>query len=623
MDKELILKEIQDQIKLGLDYMSPKRQIFRDRLIKYVDRNKDDEKVGVNTLYASTQLYIALKYQDELNVLIKPRKFGDEEYADNLTDLAQYDRKEMWLNRLDHKRYFDECIFWYSIKTKDWRDDSKKVVKVWFKDPITWIPDPYGNYIRWFRWHYFEQEMPLSEMKQIKWYNEDEVEAYKLTELENNKTYRNAVNWTNNVIDNTLNKMVAVYSWYMYYEWKLYIVVVSPNIDKLFKFEEVTPVTQEEKISWYVDIKSVVNVSWFSPDDSPTGISLADLVEDKQKAQSILLNLRLIDAKFSTFWQTNLVNTSLIKDTTDLSRPSINTKWIWVNAGNNSLSNAVYPVPRQNILADSFNVSNELTRQIQLDTWIDSRSLWVQWDKNITLGEAQQIQANANVIFGLNIEVSNWADEDFWKYIWHRSYLEFFSSSDKKFVRIANWYWTNQVIFRKDDFLWWWDIDITIESAKKVMQERNRMKTDFMATLPMILQNPDTPKIVKSIAFRYSLKLQWHTREYQYLLNPYYSTEELKAKEYIQIVNINKTFEITANNLKEDLMTYYILLQYALDTEAKTIMLKKLEKALIETWQNLTSQDNGMGWLLNSTSNQLVSNAIWQNQNKVESLQSV
>jgi hypothetical protein len=68
----------------------------------------------------------------------------------------------------------------------------------------------------------------------------------------------------------------------------------------------------------------------------------------------------------------------MIKDTGELARPSINTKWIGTNANGQNLSNAVFPVPRQSIMADSYNVSQELVRQIQLDTGIDSRSLGIQ-----------------------------------------------------------------------------------------------------------------------------------------------------------------------------------------------------------------------------------------------------
>jgi hypothetical protein len=45
LNKQEILKEISDQIKLGLYYILPKREIFRDNISKYVDQNKDDEKI--------------------------------------------------------------------------------------------------------------------------------------------------------------------------------------------------------------------------------------------------------------------------------------------------------------------------------------------------------------------------------------------------------------------------------------------------------------------------------------------------------------------------------------------------------------------------------------------------
>ena len=220
----------------------------------------------------------------------------------------------------------------------------------------------------------------------MKGYNEDEVDTYIMTELQNNRTYRNQAQGTNDVIDNTEDRIVSVYSGYTRIKGKLYSVTIDSKITSLLKFEEVKPVTKEEKKTKEVSMKSCVNMSWFSPvRGNPCGISMADLILDKQKAQSILLNLRLIDAKFNTFGQINLVNTSLVKDTGELTRPSINTKWIGVNAGEQSMSNAVYPVPRQSIMADSFNVSQEIVRQIQLDTGIDSRSLGVQGDKNITL----------------------------------------------------------------------------------------------------------------------------------------------------------------------------------------------------------------------------------------------
>lgn len=622
LEKDVILTEISDQINLGLNFMRTRREKWRNNVAKYVDQDKEDGKVWVNTLYASTQLYVAIKYSDELSVIAKPRKFWDEEYADNITNLAEYDYTEMWLNRIRHAEYVDEALTGVSIRKKAPYDALRSCPMFESVDPFTWIPDPYSDYVTEARWNFFEREMTVNELKALK-VDDDEAEAQWIdTEVQSNRTYRNDAQGTSDVTDNTLNKIVTVYQWFSYIEGKLYKVTVSNDLQELFEFEEVKPVTKEEKKSNRVSMKTVIRISYFSPTRwDPCGISMADLILDKQKAQSILMNLRLIDAKFNTFWQINLVNTDIVKDTTELTRPSVNTKWIWANAGNQSLSNAVYPVPRQSIMADSFNVSQELVRQIQLDTGIDSRSLGVQWDKNITLGESQQIQANANVIFGLGVEVSSWAETDFWKYMWFRTYQENFSNSDEKFVRLSNGFNTNQMVFRRDDFLGVEDIDFSIESKKKVGQMREQMKIQFAAKLPMILQDLNVPKITKSIAFQYSLKLDGHSREMQQILNPYFSPEQVDARRKIKYIDNNIVPEIEDPNV--ELMTYYVIWQSAMDTPAKETALKNLEKGMIETMQNQQIQNPAMQWMANASAAQTTSAAIqWQGK-QVESLQSI
>ena len=111
MAKQEYLPQIQQEITSGLAFMSTKRQIYRDRLVKYIDQNKEVDKVGVNTIYATMQLYMAIMYSDELSVIVEPRKFGDEEYADNLTDLASFDYDEMKLSRIKYAKDWDMLFF--------------------------------------------------------------------------------------------------------------------------------------------------------------------------------------------------------------------------------------------------------------------------------------------------------------------------------------------------------------------------------------------------------------------------------------------------------------------------------------------------------------------------------
>ena len=74
-------------------------------------------------------------------------------------------------------------------------------------------------------------------------------------------------------------------------------------------------------------------------------------------------------------------------------------------------------------------------------------------EKNITLGQSQQVQANANLRLSLGITVSNWGERDFWDYIWLRSYEEYFGRADKKVIRVSNGFGVNVIEIKKDDFL--------------------------------------------------------------------------------------------------------------------------------------------------------------------------
>lgn len=99
----------------------------------------------------------------------------------------------------------------------------------------------------------------------------------------------------------------------------------------LLRQEKIEPLNKIEEEQG-VPMTRVVNKKWLSPKRyHPCGISLCDIAADKQKVNRILLNLRLTDAKFSTFGQINMVNSRVVKNTVDLTEPSIEPKWVVAN----------------------------------------------------------------------------------------------------------------------------------------------------------------------------------------------------------------------------------------------------------------------------------------------------
>jgi len=615
------ITQIQNEIWMGLDFIETKRDIWRERLDKYVDQNKDDEKIGVNTVYATMNLWLAIRYTDETSVVIKPRKFGDEEYADNLTSLASFDFDEMNRKVKGYQMDWDEQFFWCSLEKNRGRDNIRQVIETSIEDPLTWIPDPYSDHLTDPRFHYFEVEMLKSSMNKEAWFDEEAVDnltAWWIENINTNKTYKNEASGLNDVVEDISEDFyISVYDW-IRYEWKdLYIVTVDSKMQSILRKEKIEPVTKEEKKLW-VSIHTQVNVTWFSPKrNDPVWVSLLDLIVDKQKANSILMNLRLIDAKFSTFGQTNLVNTDIVKNTTELLKPSTNTKWIWVNAWNQSLANAVYPVPRQSIMQDSYTVSAELAQQIQLDTWISDNSLWIA-EKGLTLWQAQQVQSNANIRLALWISITNWGEERFWKFMWLRGYEEYFDKSETKFIRVANWFDSTPVEFRRDDFLWIESPEIKIESKKKAEQDREKEKVSFLTMMPYFLEDPTTPKVIKNIALRYAMKLQWTPREMIKLLT--YNKDEESAKHKLILINNQDIQWTLIDSLQEDHQTFLVIFEWAIDSEIKSKAIRERKNAYIMSGQMQMQQwaalEQGGWWQVNAMQNQMTNNMISQDNAK-------
>ncbi len=175
MDTHALLDQVRTQIRTGLDSIRDKRALFRERLRLYVDAGKDRDKVSDNTIYASMQLYLAVLSADETTVRFSLRRDADNVRAEMLEALARHDADVMRLRQLNYQKDWDRLFFGVGIRVKTGWDEQTQVPRWTVKDPLSWIPDPRGNHIDPFRFHYFEEEMPISEMTEARGYDPEAV----------------------------------------------------------------------------------------------------------------------------------------------------------------------------------------------------------------------------------------------------------------------------------------------------------------------------------------------------------------------------------------------------------------------------------------------------------------
>ena len=69
-----LLEQIKKEIESSQKVMEPWRLRYQDYLTQYVNQDKNDGVIHVNTLYAIMQAALAVEQSDELNVIMLPRR---------------------------------------------------------------------------------------------------------------------------------------------------------------------------------------------------------------------------------------------------------------------------------------------------------------------------------------------------------------------------------------------------------------------------------------------------------------------------------------------------------------------------------------------------------------------
>ena len=613
LNKDEFLKQIQSELQLSRNFVNSKREYLRNNISKYIDQTTDDEKFNVNIVYAMMNLDVAIEMLDTKEPIFSPRWIGDDEIAENLTDVAKFDYSEMGLDLIQYAGALDRRMFWVEIRCKTWWNIDGNHPTVCLKDPLSWLPDPFFDNVTPPRFHYFEETIP-KEMVSEEYGFDEEFEDQNIWVGQNeqlNQEARNRKTGYNGTVNDP--SMVSVINWYSYYEDKLYMVTLDAGANQLARCVEVKPVFKQEKDDC-IPMSSCVNIKWKSPKrNDPFGITMLEQIGPGQSAISKLTNLRLIDATFSTLGQTFLYDINTVQNANELARPSINPKIIGVDVKNGwaPLSGSVYPVPRQNILEDSYRTTQEIMESIQMTTGINYNQLGVQWAGSQTLGEVKQIQENANLRFGLDAIMQEVADKQFWRDIWYRSYKEFFSKTDKKFIRIASSIdWTRLLEFQKEDFLTFEDPSIIIESKRKFEAERAKIAASLDARLAVMEANPNSHKISLNYMRRKILKLQWMSRADVQVICPY-EPDEMDARNIVKLLNENDMKAATIRDINQDHMTYLVVFQSWMDTEAKNVAIEMRKKAYIESWQ--AQKEQVWWWAANVATNQMVNASIQQN----------
>lgn len=619
MSKNDILAQVSQEVKISTDYVSSRRQQFRDRLALYNNQRKQKDKIGILTLYTTINTLLAVSYTDEMTVEFTARKFANAQFAQNANSVAEFDHEEMNLAEISYYTQWDKYFYGVGLRDVSTFNTTTNTPIVKTLSPLCWLPDPAtgSNFKQGYtgRFYGFEVERSKEEMEEENgFFNVENISISKPnSEQQSTKSAEQEAHGVNPSDDSSLkNNTIYQIDWFTHLKnenggTSKYLLTVSADCKELFRIEKIEPVTAEEKkdeslVPWPL----VTN--YYSPQrNNPFGVSVGDLVEDKQRAKSVLANLRIGKEK-SALYPMYLYNTRAIRNRRDLDFGF--NKAIGANLKENEqLNNVLMPIAKDGNTSSTFAQEQSLDAENNLATGADSMRAGVMSSQSNTATEVQQVTMNAQTRFLLGYRINIWGEKHFWR-LWYRLYRQFFSQTQEKIVRLQSGFGIRYTKITRKDFITVEDPDVSIISKTELRSRKDKERMAFSQIVPLLLQDPKKPDASKNYAMRYLLKLNDLANEVIDILVPD-SPGEQRAKVENELLSRNISAELM---LDDDHLSHMIIHSAAEDSEAKFahieahrqayILSGQQEKAAQMAMQAMTASQAQGSMAVNSIQNQ-------------------
>ena len=496
-EQKLIIDQINDEYPLGYKLTVSKREKDLKRLKLFNNQKKDQSKVGDPLLFTVFMTVLASVYEDKLSVEFRGKEEGDAEVAENLNSLAEHDHRLMKKDETDYNWDWDAAFFgrgFLLLNDFDRRAGRMCPVSeivdpmVLFRDPeaVSVNGDQKGNGAL----RFWGREIGLTKSKMEKHSAYFNLEGLKKSKdiksirSEASKARKEAKGLQVTDAEEealTENYEYGLLEWWTHYKGKKVLVVLAESRKKMVRFQYLKGVEGKDMEEWPLQDRVIYPMAhdW-------DGVSIPDLIEDKQRAKAVLINLGLDSARLDIN-PMYLFNKRKIKNTNDL-KFGFN-KFIPV-AGD--VNNTIAPVQKSLFHSQVNLILQILDTAAQKAVAAPEVAQGVQPRQDRTLGETQEIMVGVNKRNSLSARIFGWSERRFWEQ-WYFLYKKYFKSEiDEKIIRLEgplNPIWRS---LTRENIIAKIDPDVIVES--KAISEFNRRKKfqEFSAFTQIVIQDPTT-----------------------------------------------------------------------------------------------------------------------------------
>lgn len=574
-----ITDQIESEYQLSWWYMKDKFEEWALRLKMYNNQKRDKTAIGDPLLFTIHQTVLASLYDDRLNVEFLPRERGDEDTAENLNLMADYDYSEMEKMIVDYEWDWDATFFGRGLLDLREFDRNLKIPipEVW--DIMTVLRDPRAKSVNGdikgrnaCRFLGREIRMTKNEMKRAGvYFNFNNLKRDDGTNtssrVDENRRLRQSAQGFSNI--NSLkslkgeNQEYRILEWFTYWRGKRVLVALANNRRTVIRYLELP--------DWKIP---VIDRPIYPMSHDWDGVSIPDLIEDKQRARSVIQNLGLKGAK-AGLNPMYLFNSQKVKNKANLNLGF--NKFIPIDG---PVDNAIAEVPRSGIKQEANFILDILDTAAQKATATPDMQQGNIAKTKRTLGEMNLIADKVDTRYSLSARIFGWSERLFWLQYYKLYKRHFAKDIDTKVLRLSGAIGAKWRKLTHENIIANTDPDVKIES--KVIAENKRMRElqGYMNYINLALSFPTANKL---FALRKLGKLSGIDKnDVEHILPP--TIDELRAEEENEILENNEIVPVSP--LDDHLIHIELHNKLPDDIPAKYAHIKAHQKFMLHQKEN-------------------------------------
>ncbi|MDQ3816103.1 MAG: hypothetical protein M3362_00245 [Acidobacteriota bacterium] len=567
LEKDKILSQIKREYQKAYDYIAPKRSEWLDRYRLYTNQTRNKQLVGDTTLFTIFQTVLTKLYDDKLSVEFVPGHPDDDEKVGGLNPVAKYDYYQMRKEVVDYDWDWNTCFYGAGfLDLSEW-DPKKNIINPSVVDTASFLIDPDCSYINgdargfgkalfWGR----EIVKTKAEMESERYENVDSVQIKKDNSLGHDRDVASsqAQNYgAKDIYRNAEDRERApLIEWWTTVGNERWLFVTDYAYSDIFRAKK-----------WTMEDWPISHRKLFPIPGDPFGVSIPDLVEDKQRAKSVLTNLGLASAK-ADLYPMYVYDRNAISPTTDLSFGF--NKWI---PSDGPVNASVAPLRKDQPSQTVSYIMGLLDTAAQNATAASSMLQGNFSSQSRSANETVRVFNAGEERISVGAKIFGWSERDFWKF-WLKMYQKYFTAAQKKFVRIEGAFGPKFQEVTGDMFKFSEDPDIFIESKAISKAKDQEAKQSAIAFANLAAQDA-------SVNRRYlNKKLAQIVGEYtkdqiDRLYPP--TVDEVKAEQ--ENIKLNKN-EFVPIDINEDHQTHLLIHAKADDSKSAIVHIEAHKRAM-------------------------------------------